>query len=72
MMTGIGVAFSAARRADGDCYVDCRAPQECNRSSGLCEVPCGGCNVGEVCGPEGYCVLASFGSRTTTAARAVY
>lgn len=26
LMTGIGVAFRAARRADGDCYVDCPPP----------------------------------------------
>lgn len=71
-MAGIGVAFSAARRADGDCYIDCRLPRECNRNSGLCEVPCGGCGEGEVCGPEGFCVLARFGANTATAARVVY
>ena len=51
VMTTLAGGFSAARRANGECYVDCLPGTRCNRQSGLCEsLPCRDkCGPGETC-----------------------
>jgi hypothetical protein len=50
-MTSLAGGASAVRRANGECYVDCRPGQHCNRSNGLCEsLACNGkCGEGFTC-----------------------
>ncbi len=50
-MTTLAGGFSAARRANGECYVDCLPGTRCNRTNGLCEaLPCRDkCQQGETC-----------------------
>ena len=51
VMTALAGGFSAVRRANGECYVDCLPGSRCNRSSGLCEpLPCR-----DRCGPNESC-----------------
>jgi hypothetical protein len=51
VMTTLAGGVSAARRANGECYVDCLPGTRCNRQTGLCDaLPCRDkCNPGEVC-----------------------
>jgi hypothetical protein len=51
VMTTLAGGFSAARRANGECYVDCLPGTRCNRTNGLCEaLPCRDkCGPGETC-----------------------
>ena len=51
VMTTMAGGFSAVRRANGQCYVDCLPGTRCNRQSGLCEaLPCRDkCQPGETC-----------------------
>ncbi|MCC7386237.1 MAG: hypothetical protein IT384_30620 [Deltaproteobacteria bacterium] len=68
--TTIAATASGVRRADGDCYVDCTLPRECNKRTGLCELPCGGCPEGEMCTPDGSCVLPQLFTPTASTAPA--
>ena len=51
VMTTLAGGFSAVRRANGECYVDCLPGTRCNRTNGLCEaLPCRDkCGPGETC-----------------------
>ena len=51
VMTSLAGGYSAVRRANGECYVDCLPGSRCNHSTGLCDaLACSGqCPTGFVC-----------------------
>ena len=65
IMTSLAGGVSAARRAGGDCYVDCLPGTRCNRQSGLCEtLPCR-----DLCGPNETCDETITGIRCIPASQ---
>lgn len=65
IMTSLAGGVSAARRANGECYVDCLPGTRCNRQSGLCEaLPCR-----DKCGPNETCDETITGIRCIPASQ---
>ena len=65
IMTSLAGGVSAARRANGECYVDCLPGTRCNRQSGLCEaLPCR-----DRCGPDETCDETITGIRCIPASQ---
>ena len=65
IMTTLAGGVSAARRANGECYVDCLPGTRCNRQSGLCEaLPCR-----DKCGPNETCDETLTGIRCIPASQ---